>query len=114
VDVITADGRLLRASAEEKADLFWGVRGGGGNFEAVTSFEYTLHAVGPMLVAGVMFHHGSKTRKILKFYSQYSRSAPDELGSLAILTTAPPAPPFAQVDPRRTPLLEYCCVTQVP
>ena len=55
-DVVTADGRLLHASDDENADLFWGLRGGGGNFGVVTSFEYRLHAVGPMVLGGVVFY----------------------------------------------------------
>jgi len=61
-DVVTADGEFLRASADEHADLFWGLRGGGGNFGVVTSFEYRLHVVGPTVLAGVMLYPAARAR----------------------------------------------------
>ena len=77
-DVVTADGRLLTASATENDDLFWGVRGGGGNFGIVTSFEYRLHEVGPVL-GGAMFYPVAKTKEVLRFYREFSGTSPDEL-----------------------------------
>ena len=91
-DVVTADGDFLRASAEEHADLFWGLRGGGGNFGVVTSFEYRLHPVGPIVLAGVMLHPAAKAREVLGFYRDFIGSAPDELTTIVVLRMAPPAP----------------------
>jgi len=91
-DVVTADGEFLRASADENADLFWGLRGGGGNFGVVTSFEYRLHLVGPTVLAGVMLHPAARAREVLASYREYVATAPDELMTIVILTTAPPAP----------------------
>ena len=91
-DVVTADGNHLRATAEEHADLFWGLRGGGGNFGVVTSFEYRLHAVGPTVLAGVMLHPAAKARAVLGFYRDFIATAPDELTTIAVLRMAPPAP----------------------
>jgi FAD/FMN-containing dehydrogenase len=78
VDIVTADGRLLRASASEHADLFWGVRGGGGNFGIVTAFQFRLHPVGPLL-AGMVVHPLERAKEVLNFYREFTRSAPDEL-----------------------------------
>jgi FAD/FMN-containing dehydrogenase len=91
-DVVTADGELVRASAEENEDLFWGLRGGGGNFGIVTSFEYRLHPVGPTVLAGVILFPASRARAVLDFYRQYIASAPDELMTIVVLRMAPPAP----------------------
>jgi FAD/FMN-containing dehydrogenase len=91
-EVVTADGALVRASAEEHADLFWGLRGGGGNFGIVTSFEYRLHAVGPVVLAGVVLHPAARAREVLSFYRDYVASAPDELMTILVLRMAPPAP----------------------
>ena len=91
-DVVTADGELVRASPEENADLFWGLRGGGGNFGIVTSFEYRLHPVGPKVLAGVILHPAAKAREVLDFYRDYVASAPDELMTIVVLRKAPPAP----------------------
>ncbi len=90
-DVVTADGEVLRADAEEHADLFWGLRGG-GNFGVVTSFEYRLHPVGPTVLAGVILHPAAKAREVLGFYRDFVASAPDELTTIVILRMAPPAP----------------------
>ncbi len=88
VDVVMADGRLLTASATENPDLFWGVRGGGGNFGIVTSLEYRLHEVGPVL-GGAMFYPVAKTRDVLRFYREFVSTCPDELTTQAgVFTTA--------------------------
>lgn len=87
-DVVTADGRMLRASEAENPDLFWGLRGGGGNFGIVTSFEYRLHPVGTML-GGLIIYPFHQAKKVLQFYHEFTAAAPDELGSLAILATLP-------------------------
>ena len=77
-DVVTADGRLLTASEAESADLFWGLRGGGGNFGIVTSFEYRLHPQGPV-IGGPILHPFSAAREAFSFYRDFSQAAPDEL-----------------------------------
>ncbi len=92
VDVVTADGRLLTASAEENADLFWGVRGGGGNFGVVTSFEYRLHPVGPIVLAGPVFYSANRATEVLRGYRDFFADAPDEIAGMAAILTAPPAP----------------------
>jgi FAD/FMN-containing dehydrogenase len=91
-DVVTADGRLLRASEDENADLFWGLRGGGGNFGVATSFEYRLHPVGPTVTAGAVFYPGDRAADVLRFYRNWVDEAPDELTTVVNLLTAPPAP----------------------
>ena len=88
VDVVTADGRLLTTSATENADLFWGVRGGGGNFGVVTSFEYRLYPVGPVVLAGAVFYPEASAKAFLRFYCEFASSCPDELSTQGgILTT---------------------------
>ena len=77
-DVVTADGRRVRASSDEHADLFWGLRGGGGNFGVVTSFEFELHEVGPLLT-GRLAHSWSSARTALRFYRDFVAQAPDGL-----------------------------------
>jgi FAD/FMN-containing dehydrogenase len=77
-DVVTADGRFLTAGPTENEDLFWGLRGGSGNFGVVTSFEYRLHPVGPML-GGMVIHPFERARDVLRFYSDFSRAIPDEV-----------------------------------
>ncbi|MGH8069493.1 MAG: FAD-binding oxidoreductase [Candidatus Entotheonellia bacterium] len=92
VDLVTADGRLLTASATDNAELFWGVRGGGGNFGIVTSFEYRLHPVGPVL-AGLVMHPFEQAKDVLRFYRDFSRAIPDELNTVGLLTTSPDGVP---------------------
>jgi len=77
-DVVTADGRLVTADANENPDLFWGVRGGGGNFGIVTSLKYRLHELGPVL-AGAVFYPVSKAEEVLRFFREFSATIPDEL-----------------------------------
>jgi FAD/FMN-containing dehydrogenase len=88
VDIITADGTLKVASDTEHADLFWGLRGGGGNFGVVTSFEYRLHPVGPVL-AGLVLHPFTKAREALQFYRDFSSATHEELTTYAGLLTSP-------------------------
>jgi FAD/FMN-containing dehydrogenase len=88
-EMVTADGRRLRISASEHADLFWGIRGGGGNFGIVTSFEYRLHPIGPSLLAGSLTYEFRQAREAMRFYSKFSRDAPNELSLDAALATAP-------------------------
>ena len=89
VDIVTADGRVLKASAEENADLFWGVRGGGGNFGVAASFEYRLHPVGPTITGGLVAHPFTAAREVLRFYREVTASLPDELIVFAALIHAP-------------------------
>jgi FAD/FMN-containing dehydrogenase len=90
VQVVTADGRLLHASAEENADLFWGLRGGGGNFGVVTEFEFRLHRVGPIVFGGMIVHPRAVAAELARFYRDFMKNAPDELGGGLALITAPP------------------------
>ncbi len=88
VDLVTAEGQHITASASENSELFWGLRGGGGNFGVVTSFEYRLHPVGPVL-GGLLIHPLEKAREVLGFYDTFTRSSPDELVSLTVFATTP-------------------------
>src|SRR5918998_599067 len=88
VDLVTADGRLLTVSATEHDDLFWGLRGGGGNFGVATSFEYQLHEVGPVL-GGMLIYPLSRAKEILRVYRDVTSEAPDDLFMFAILATLP-------------------------
>jgi FAD/FMN-containing dehydrogenase len=91
-DVVAADGRLLRASEHEHPDLFWALRGGGGNFGVVTSFEFRLHPVGPTVLAGPVLWDASDAAEVLRFYRDFIGEAPDELGTVVRFGTAPPLP----------------------
>jgi FAD/FMN-containing dehydrogenase len=96
VDIVTADGSLLTASASENPELFWGVRGGGGNFGVVTSFEFQLHPVGPeVMFAGVLYPL-ERARKVVRFWREFIRSAPDEVSSQAVFWTVPAVAAFPQ------------------
>jgi FAD/FMN-containing dehydrogenase len=96
VDVVTADGHLLTASATEHADLFWGVRGGGGNFGVVTAFEYRLHPVSQML-GGLLIYPLAKAKDLFRLYRDFTQTAPDALGSLCNLATLPDGTPAAVI-----------------
>jgi FAD/FMN-containing dehydrogenase len=91
-EVVTADGRVLRASADENADLFWALKGGGGNFGVVTEFEFRLHPVGPIVYAGMVMHPRAATKELLRFYRDFIEQAPDEAGGGLAMLTAPPEP----------------------
>jgi FAD/FMN-containing dehydrogenase len=87
--VVLASGELVHANARENSDLFWAIRGGGGNFGVVTSFEYQLHAVGPMIVGGLVMHPFARAAEALTFYREFIRTAPDHLTAAAVLLTGP-------------------------
>ncbi len=96
VDLITAEGALLTVNATENADLFWGLRGGGGNFGVVTSFEYQLHPVGPVL-AGLMLYPFSRAKEALSFYRDFAVAAPDELNTVGALLSLPDGAPAVAI-----------------
>jgi FAD/FMN-containing dehydrogenase len=96
-DVVTADGKFVTASATENQDLFWGLRGGGGNFGVVTSFEYQLHSISPTVLAGLIIYPMSQARDVLGFYQEYSSQCPDELTAFAVLMTSPEGDPVIAI-----------------
>jgi FAD/FMN-containing dehydrogenase len=109
-DVVTADGRLVTASESENADLFWGLRGGGGNFGVVTSFEYRLHEIGPIVTAGMALYPMDRARDVLQFVRGFMADAPDELMSVIAFLTAPPAPFIPpQLQGKQLIALAVCC-----
>lgn len=92
VDVVTADGEFVVASATENADLFWGVRGGGGNFGIVTDFEFQLQPAGPTVLAGPIFWPMSDSARLLRFYREWINETPDDLMTIVVHRRAPDAP----------------------
>jgi FAD/FMN-containing dehydrogenase len=92
VDMITAEGKKIRASESENADLFWAIRGGGGNFGVVTQFEFQLFPVGPEIVAGLIVFPFSQAKQILTKYREFTNTAPEELNVWVVLRQAPPLP----------------------
>ena len=96
IDMVTADGQFLKASATENAELFWGLRGGCGNFGIVTSFEYRLHPVGTLL-AGMVIHPLEAVREVLPFYHKFASDAPDELMTAAAMLTTPEGQPVVAI-----------------
>jgi FAD/FMN-containing dehydrogenase len=93
VDVVTADGQRVKASQQENPDLFWGLKGGGGNFGIATSFEFQLHPVGPLLFAGMTVYPLDDAQKLLEHFREFMVHAADELAGLAALTTTPGGEP---------------------
>jgi FAD/FMN-containing dehydrogenase len=96
VEMVTADGELCYASAEENGDLFWAVRGGGGNFGIVTAFEYRLHPVTQVL-AGRVVYPIERAEEVLRFYREFSHAAPDELTAYAAIASAPDGMPIIAI-----------------
>ena len=88
-EVVTADGKVLVASADDHADLFWGLRGGGGNFGIVTCFEFALHSVGPMVTGGLVVHPFAKAGEVLRFYRDCTSNLGDDMMVFGALTHAP-------------------------
>ncbi|CAD6527989.1 6-hydroxy-D-nicotine oxidase [Paraburkholderia kirstenboschensis] len=110
-DVVTADGELLRASADSNEDLFWAIRGGGGNFGVVTSFVFALHPVGPMVYSGLVVLPLDQARDALVKYRAAAADMPDELSVWAVLRLAPPLP-FLPSDVHGQPVIIFAmCYT---
>jgi FAD/FMN-containing dehydrogenase len=96
VEIVTADGEIRHASQNENGDLFWAVRGGGGNFGVVTAFEYRLHPIGQLL-AGMVVHPIERLEELLRFYRDYAHAAPDELTAYATIASGPGGMPVAAI-----------------
>ncbi len=96
VEIVTADGQLLTASETENGDLFWGIRGGGGNFGIVTSFEFRLHPVGPTVMLCAPWYPAENAKEILIAWRKFMESAPEELSSNALFWTVPAVPGFPE------------------
>jgi len=92
MDVVTADGRLVRASAKENAELFWGLRGGGGNFGVVTGIEYRLYPVGPEIIGGAVAWRAEDAPAVMEMHRKFTASAPPECACVLVMRPAPPAP----------------------
>ena len=100
-EVVTAAGEVVRASATENPDLFWALRGGGGNFGVVTRFEFRLHPVGPDVLSGLIVYPLSEAKSVLQQYREFVAKAPDELSVWAVLRQAPPLPFLPAGGPRQ-------------
>jgi hypothetical protein len=108
-EVVTAEGSIVRASADDHPDLFWALRGGGGNFGVVTSFRFALHPLGPTVMAGPVFWAADDTADVLRFYRDFVADAPDELGTVVRLGTVPPLPGIPEDMHWRPAIAVNCC-----
>jgi FAD/FMN-containing dehydrogenase len=108
-DVVTASGEYLKASEEENSDLFWGIRGGGGNFGIVTSFEFQLHPVGPEVTSGLIVYPFSDAGAVLRYYREFAAQAPDDLTVWPVMRKAPPLP-FLPPEVHGTEVLILACL----
>ena len=91
-EVVLADGRVVRASEREHPDLFWGIRGGGSNFGIVTEFEFALHPLGPIVLAGLLIFPVERAETVVRAWRDYAEQCPDEVSSGVVMLTAPPEP----------------------
>src|SRR5690606_3228567 len=105
-DVVTADGKLLHASEQENEELFWAIRGGGGNFGVVTLFEFKLHAVGPMVYGGLVVLPLEQAKEALLKYRAELQAMPDDLTVWAVLRQAPPLP-FLAAEVHGKPIVAF-------
>ena len=108
-EVVTADGNVVRASSDEHPDLFWALRGGGGNFGIVTTFQFALHPIGPRVLAGSVFWAAESTASVLRFYRGFASQAADELGTVVRLGTIPPLPVIPRALHWRPAIAVACC-----
>ena len=109
VDIVTADGEFLKASEKENADLFWGVRGAGGNFGIVTEFEFRLNPLGPIVLAGPIFWPMEDSPKVLRFYRDWIADVPDDLTTIVVHRRAPPLPVIPQELHGKPVVTVICC-----
>jgi FAD/FMN-containing dehydrogenase len=109
VDMVTADGSKLRASESENPDVFWAVRGGGGNFGIVTTFEFRAHPIGMEVLSGLIVHPLADARTVLRFYREFTAKAPDELAVWFVLRKAPPLPFLPEQWHGKEILVLACC-----
>ena len=98
-DIVTADGKLLTASKSQNEDLFWALRGGGGNFGVVTSFEYRLHPINPTIVGGMILYPVTQAKEVLRFYRDFSANPPDKLTVFAAMMCTPDGLPVVAMIP---------------
>ena len=108
VDLVTADAQLLKASDDENPELFWGVRGGGGNFGIVTSFEFRLNPLGPIVVAGPVFWPMEDATEVLRFYRDWITDVPDELTTILNFRKAPVSPLIPEALHRQPVVAVFC------
>jgi len=92
VDLVTLEGKKIKADNNENADLFWAIRGGGGNFGVITNFEFKLHKIGEEVIAGLVVYPFEQSKEVLKAYMEFTKSAPEELAAWMIIRFAPPLP----------------------
>jgi FAD/FMN-containing dehydrogenase len=114
LDLVTADGRMVRASEKENADLFWALRGGGGNFGVVTSIEYELHPVGPEIYGGPVAWKAESAPEVLEAFRRLAQDAPPELTLVALMRKAPPAPWIAKEAHGQLVVLVLACYSGDP
>jgi len=107
-EVVTADGRVVVASEDENPDLFWGLRGGGGNFGVVTSFHFRLHPVGPIVLGGLLLYPAAVAGELVRFYREFMANARDEVGTGLAFITAPPEE-FVPEPVRGQPVIGVVC-----
>lgn len=108
-EVVTANGEVVTASETENSDLFWGIRGGGGNFGVISKFTYRLHPVGPEVCSGLIVHPIADAKKLLAFYREFSKTQPDEVTVWVVLRKAPPLP-FLPEEWHGKEILAFACV----
>ena len=106
--VVTADGEVVMASDDENPDLFWGLRGGGGNFGVVTRFDFRLHPVGPIVFGGMLMYPAAVAGELVRFYREFIATAPDEVGTGLAFITAPPED-FVPEPVRGQPVIGIVC-----
>ena len=107
-EVVTADGQVVRASESENPDLFWGLRGGGGNFGIVTRFTFQVHEVPPLMLAGLLIFPADAAGKLVRAWRDWITDAPDEVASAVAFITAPPAP-FVPAPVQGQPIVGVVC-----
>ena len=107
--MVTASGDIVRASANDHPDLFWALRGGGGNFGVVSTFRFSLHPVGPTVMAGPVIWAADDTADVLRFYRDFVADAPDDLGTVIRLGTVPPLPAIGNELHFRPAIAVNCC-----